>query len=128
MDTSLKYIKMCKKAVEIQEAHVPMAWDYYYGGKYDYGVWHQDDPTILVASDYCTDSGLYGLGMEEYEREGYTLICWLPRQDQLQEIAGYRMGNVAELYNLDTYEQAWLDFVMRLKYNKKWNDEKEDWL
>ena len=60
---------------------------------------------------------------------------WLPRQDQLQEMAEYRsIGKNLELLsefwntkycydNFTTMEQLWLAFVMSEKYSKKWIDD-----
>lgn len=153
MDCGNIYIKMCEKAVEIQSTHISKAWDYYYGGRKMFsGEWYDGDPTILVTSNYCTDSGYYGLGMKDHEREDYELICWLPRQDQIQDMFKYEkpeylMNDFSEFiyseHNIDSdcgiyhfifnlnakhftsMEQLWLSFVMKEKYNKYWNG--EDW-
>ena len=75
-------------------------------------------------------------------------LIWLPRQDQLQEMVGgffYYQWNQFYKYLLDrdfvvgdlisdihngieekpiTWEQLWLAFVMKEKYNKVWDGEK----
>ena len=51
MDTSKTYIKMCEKAVEIQEAWDIKSWDF---------VYCKEDKETVVLSDYETDGGFYG--------------------------------------------------------------------
>lgn len=152
MDTSEEYIKMCRKAKEIQELWEPNYFD-----------------RVYVATDYHTE-------MDRREEvlqrnllfwEGKTAILfrpdcivteegrwipedkifWLPRQDQLQEMidwsnyrisiekfgSRYRMVSKnltknfweEDLFYYETMEQLWLAFVMHEKYNKKWNG--TDW-
>ena len=76
----------------------------------------------------------FWLGKELYEKQFYNEKIWLPRQDQLQEIYvhggtpyGYTtLLNYFMKSNLipDTMEQLWLAFVMKEKFNKRWDDEK----
>ena len=79
MDVSDIYLDMCKTATVIQKEHVIQAWDYYYGSKIS--KFCDSNPRIFVVSDYTTDGGVYGLGIEKSEQEDYELICWLPRQE-----------------------------------------------
>jgi hypothetical protein len=71
---------------------------------------------------------------------------WLPRQDQLQEMmyiskggkhvlismleSFYKWFNNEAVYKqgLLGFEQLWLAFVMKEKYNKIWNEEEQDWI
>lgn len=123
MDTSAEYIKMCEKAVEVQEesgVHPLMARD-------------QNDGVI----HFWDDSVFYNY-MVDRERTPFIYhSVWLPRQDQLQEIHGSKFVNQgiqffewASEFNPDTYyllswEQLWLGFVMKEKYGKTWA--REDW-
>ncbi len=86
-----------------------------------------DIPTIIEIKD-----GKYGL------QTLYNAI-WLPRQDQLQEMGGQPYSTFAKQLGLlavfddysgpfKTYEQLWLAFVMKGKYGKVWDSEKEDWV
>ena len=71
-------------------------------------------------------------------------LLWLPRQDQLQEMVladeildrmGIRFGESKHLFLterflpwavLDTYEKAWLTFVMHELHNKLWDG--QEWI
>ncbi len=102
MDTSLQYIQMCKQAREIQTLWQPVAWDYIVCTLQQAG-----DDRVEVISGYCTDSGVYGHGIDGgdncryasyYTKKGNWLEfkadhIWLPRQDQLQD-----MGHVSEIH------------------------------
>ena len=106
---------MCEKAVEIQEK------------KLDFGI---------GSSVYYLDGEII-IGLDA------TINClWLPRQDQLQDmvtdkfssreqipclqkILAYKVQCTKEDKNPSTWEQLWLAFVMKEKYNKTWNN--EDW-
>lgn len=128
MDTSNKYIEMCRKAEEIQNSKI---------------MWSMGDfcvnplmPEIIMASDHSMNR------MPD--------LVWLPRQDQLQEMligiesrtkkalgcwndCTYR--DIFDIFyifcrctytGLESLEQAWLSFVMREKFNKSWDD--GDWI
>jgi len=130
MDTSETYIKRCEKATEIQ-----LQWSLMYRKLGDYWWAEVESPTnarsinaILTEYPYITKN------------------VWLPRQDQLQEmvptkIAGTKpnLKMISEFTHffdywdtvgipviLTTWEQLWLAFVMKEKYNKAWNG--EDWI
>jgi hypothetical protein len=125
MDTSEQYIKMCKKAIEIQKLWKPATGDFYGWTIYEstgHKIW-QDGNKINVVAD-----------------------IWLPRQDQfqeilysnvkiyIQEIVRFYFGNQPvnyyniqfPEYNFETMEQLLLTLIMKLKYNKTWNG--EEWL
>jgi hypothetical protein len=123
MDTSEQYIKMCKKAVEIQKLWKPATGDFYgwvICESTGHEIW-QDGNKINVVAD-----------------------IWLPRQDQLQKILALNTtnktlmlvdGQIREFYNFamdwnftktNSMETLWLEFVMKELYNKTWNG--KDWI
>jgi len=68
---------------------------------------------------------------------------WLPRQDQLQEIAGEDLSNskTTLFYRLydwknkeyprtyqESWEQLWLAFVMHERFGKYWDFETKEWV
>jgi hypothetical protein len=108
MDTSKEYIEMCEAAEEIQEL------------------------------EFIRDENSSFFDGDSFENGGYQI--WLPRQDQLQEILG--IGNFStvglidafrvEIFNFyrdkyTSFEQLWLQFVMKRIYNKIWNSETKNW-
>lgn len=124
MDTSRKYMLMCKRAEEIQKL-----WSY---STRNSGDWYFNEKlnNIYVVSDYEQDDNL---------------CVWIPRQDQLQVIYAEWCddGELIKSMNwamvvlddfqewvledalnwaihLDTLEQYWLGFVMSKVFNKKW--------
>ena len=120
MDTSEVYIKMCREAKEIQKR----AWEFEYG---DYAHVDFGEPHTFIVSGKLINS-----------TDGKAV--WLPRQDQLQEMV-YNGRNLSVFYgfrsyvmhhivndlddtdeaDLESWEQLWLTFVMKEKYNKSWN-------
>lgn len=123
MDTSKEYIKMCEKAVEVQEN-----WKRNFG---DY-AWKGED--YLCIPDACI---ILNDGTQIIPPYGDKLI-FLPRQDQLQGMikdtyqsslvlscALYHWIMKLDLRESDSMEQLWLAFVMKEKFNKTWNG--EDW-
>ena len=149
MDTTEQYIKMCEKAEEIQllrreERHK------------DTGKWQEGDFWRTV---FRFDKGAYVVSRpsDAWADEPFYLhhppeSIWLPRQDQLQEMASAtNLQDLFELFlnfyseykdhpNLDedggywemfeygkhftSMEQLWLAFVMSVKYGKIWDGEK----
>ena len=105
MKITKRYMIMCEKAKEIQEE---------WGGRY------------CSLSDSCV---------------------WVPTQEELQEMAGLDEVNltyfiidalpkfiIEDVMEWDekecpftSIEEVWLAFVMRVLYNKAWNDEKKEW-
>jgi len=118
MDTSKKYIKMCEKAEEVQKLWKPKIADVFV---YDWVSAYGN------RGSYCDEDG-----------EDRTNRLWLPRQDQLQEIAPAEeiIANFNEfcfwlndykmrcINSFDSMEQLWLAFVMKEKYNKTWKTKK----
>jgi len=116
MDTSSKYIKMCKRAKEIQ------------GERPDC----QGSIPDWFEGDYRT----YGIAGYWFANElGYP---WLPTQDQLQTMinwskdwcVGAYLYPVIEFYEQyagnqwTSLEQLWLGFVMYKNYKKIWDGKK----
>ena len=129
MDTSEKYVKMCSEATEIQNET-----------KLDDG----DICQCINKGDYYCHCGkvevfnlLYSSNDRMFAKFNF---IWLPRQDQLQEMIEKEGKVVNKLITLihrfycenetdyDSFEQLWLAFVMKEKYNKQWNKEKLQWL
>lgn len=140
MDTSPEYIKMCEKAVELQ--------DDWRLGKFDNGDFIYDKRSEKVLGDEkyqkkyqalkiikkVANNGNYQTG---YNRFYY---IWLPRQDQLQEIMPNKPEDcfeIVERLNIfikfdkgsrllqsppKSMEQLWLMFLMS-GYGKFWNGE-----
>jgi len=124
MDDTETYIKMCKKAEEIQDL-----WD-----RNHYDFFYNPDHKSICITGYYDEDGEYLRGKR---------AIWLPRQSQLQEMVGdYQEccnllhdyfdcedGDRLETlwdYTLTSMEQLWLAFVMKEKYHKVWNT--EDWV
>jgi len=124
MDTSPRYIEMCEKAKEIQEKWIPQVGDYYWlGNRYSM--------TSEAVRMLCSDPLIFDFEKKEK--------VWLPRQEQLQEMCEppldillmeffewlpkYFIGVV-----FHSFEQLWLAYVMQKKYNKIWEDSKEEWV
>ena len=128
MDTSEEYIKMCD-CEEIQKL-----WKEHHWGDF-----------VAYSDESCAPHALTSVKNSYHFRDYY---IWLPRQDQLQDIAinsaRYRVNiNPRWLLHIDyenfcygkfsinksidkfkSFEQLWLAFVMKEKYNKEWNGEK----
>jgi hypothetical protein len=135
MDLSKKYIKMCKKAEEIQREWRPRIGDFIYD------------------IDYKKIYVITGNPMDElYEVTKPILVnetnfkerdIWLPRIDQLQEMLlstdlsiewqvildeFYEFLHLLSTPIFTSMEQLWLAFVIWEKYKKAWNNEKEEWV
>ena len=123
MDTSEKYVKMCEMAFELQESHSFLKAGGILGIHIDNeGNWYFGKKTAYNAMENI----------------------WLPRQDQLQEMvlsapikncpAEYwdELGEtIKEISNIKIFigwEQFWLAFVMHEKYQKQWDNEREEWI
>lgn len=114
MDISKHYIRMCRKAKEIQKYWKVDAEDrvYYTRGKF---------------------IGLIGYGWCFILKEKAGKI-WLPREDQLREMIGEdsfrwfeNCWKYVELEPLPlSAEMVGLERLMKIKHNKTWNG--EDWI
>lgn len=147
MDTSKEYIKM-SDCEEIQGRWVHSSGDWFYA-KDDLGDGNDKDFIAkgeIVCSgdivDFSWESSCdFGGGIENFNK-----AVWLPTQSQLQGMVGGEASGLIEgLYRFITdtgwddweawfkyvnrftsMEQLWLAFVMKEKYNKKWNG--SDWI
>jgi len=153
MDTSEQYIKMCEKAGEIQGNRELLEGDFYayIRPKEGFNWLHHTrqefidnpseswaEPSVCMLSD-DRDYGIEHIYEDVIER------CWLPRQDQLQEMLLFPCGDFKDNFwsALDDFrdyafsetfipyiptsmEQLWLCYVMKQKYGKAWNG--ADWL
>jgi hypothetical protein len=121
MDTSNKYIEMCKLAIQIQGIKVPM-WGY----------------CNFAMGDVFYKGGLFNKVsvfiklLEDQGQPNTTDAVWLPRQDQLQSMLYSKsfmsqfkkLSKFIELNSIrggkDTWEQLWLKVVMKENYRKEW--------
>jgi len=127
MDTSETYIKMCD-CPEIQEE------------------WKSGD---LCKGDFYFSRDRHGRPtsvVDIYDGKGWALLPrdvnfgWLPRQDQIQEMAGglspdktgysqllhdfFQFIEFNEIRYIKSFEQLWLAFYMHEKHGKVWDGEK----
>ena len=117
MDTTKQYILMCEKAKEIQELPMKKNGNFY--------VDFMGDICVYIEKD------------NDWNWQKNKEI-WLPRQDQLQDILkdthwtiyGYLeqiTKFMSDYGSIDwSWEQIWLGFLMKEKYNKIWNG--TDWV
>ena len=146
MDTYEKYILMCEKAEEVQEEWKPDVGDWY-----SLGVKEDETPAICILKCHWEECPSCQYEVTELKDE----CIYLPRQDQLQEMlikhrhpkssverfcAYYmyhdffdwvpRKGPMEGKGDIDgnSMEQLWLAFVMHEKYQKRWDEEKENWI
>jgi len=133
VDTSKEYIKMCEKAVEVQEEHI-----------LEMGEFYVNATQLLIRNgfdprDICFEY-MKSLGFQS----GIVDFLWLPRQDQLQGMVEECCWTMIDDFNewweevnvnseefcekekfYQSMEQLWLAFVMSELWNKTWNG--EDW-
>jgi len=139
MDTTKKYIEMCKKAGEIQRLWVGKGADWYF----NHGI-----------VDFAREVDCIPNPVTTFLKGG----IWLPRQDQLQEmipvdcncgmtwlhqsikldkfmnwLCNFEEDMSMEAYHQKksyhttlTWEQLWLVFVMKEKYHKTWTS--KEWI
>lgn len=123
MDKSKEYVRMCRKAKEIQESWVAEVGDFWTYGDGGSSV-------SIMCYDEC-----FGVQKEEGQ-------IWLLRQDQLQELVGLKEGEIIwstycdRLYHwlvkeerphyAKTEEQLWFCFVMKTRFDKVWDG--NDWV
>ena len=122
MDVTERYILMNKKADEIQKLLNQ--------GVRLYGTpfWYNNTLIRILAGEV-----FYFADFNETKKE----TIWLPTQDQLQRILKLEIVPLVDNFcfffrlvdfsDFNTLEQLWLDFVMRNKFDKKWNHGKKEW-
>lgn len=135
MDKTPKYIKMCKEAKKIQKNFLKL------GDYYAYLPEIGGEPILIWTNEKkiaCTNERIP-----------------LPRQDQLQDMVedikdkshrlfrfnNFLMGHYLPITHQSPYiyfmnledrtdieEMLWLAFVMKEKFNKIWDNKKEEWI
>ena len=150
MDTTKQNILMCEKAVEIQKLLVPNRGDVVFVD-FSKSGWNNVS-CVEIVEEYTCDYDendkeviTWGLPYPEKGNDDRNIgkkYIWLPRQDQLQEMlridGTMLLTQVKDKYAMecwinkneysferDSFEQLWLAFVMKEKYNKEWNG--KDW-
>lgn len=155
MDTSKEYIKVCEKAEKMQIEWKPSIGDYVwrkytiFGEEIDQKIWPDKIHEIIILHyksgidgyfHACTTDGKERIFKHPWQIEKETCI-WLPRQDQLQDMMKEGIENTWGLFSRFykwfstkfscitwSFEQLWLAFVIKEKYNKVWDSEKEIWI
>jgi hypothetical protein len=120
MDFSENYINMSEKAKELQIAHsVYEAGDFYFEGLDSV----TSEPRFSVTPD--SDHGK--------DRTLANMKTWLPRQDQLLQMAGDYIEQCNLIHRnlmrelllpnpaISSMEQLCLTIIMKEKYSKRWN-------
>jgi len=147
MDTTPKYIKMCEMAEEIQ-----VGWQYEDGDFYLHRFPDKEGKFVgkevmMILCQSCNVKDSHGdTYVSEYSPKGENI--WLPRQDQLLKMvegAPWKLSSV-KMDESDDYffefqfytgfdywigltpEQAIIQGVMHEKFNKAWDDSKEQWI
>lgn len=134
MDTSKQYIEMCKKAFEIYDGRYFIEGDFLLTKSTE----HQESYiAVFTEHDCCGGDLCDGRKFNFFVSE--EVECWLPRQDQLQELISKKLswldtpsGLIEALHKsfawydeyttIETMEQFLLAFVMREIYDKQWID------
>jgi hypothetical protein len=136
MDKSPKFLKMCMKAEEIQKIWKLSDDDFYIVIK---GLGKRIPSKFCILNDWETKS---------YIIDHRDSFIWIPRLDQVQKMIDwtkweYRIKKKVEFEMYYTsisgeqnsgmvtgasMEQLWLSFLMREKYGKVWDAEKEEWI
>lgn len=133
MDKSPEYIRMCDLAAEIQRRWQQAYGDFYVGENGRIEVWiPKHRQSVVVRKGFGVRSQRDVIRIVKY--------TWLPRQDQLIEIAqerGRRYESITQEFFdwtkaaygpgkeppsglFRSMEKVWLAFVMHKNYGKKW--------
>lgn len=121
MDTSAKYIQMCRAAVEIQ-------------GYKQYALGDFNVIDVGVSSIEITDKVTQLIVKRNPHFKSKDI--WLPRQDQLQNMLFgksiqsqfNKLKKPLSIDTIDTWEQVWLSIVMRENYQKTWDSYSKKWV
>lgn len=131
MDISSEYIKMCENAEEIQEICLK---ENLFADSVVYVV--PLELTLKTVVWWGTQVGTFFYFDQSLRNFRSTEIVWLPRQEQIQEIMEYGFGSLiagetllllefvrslADKFQFTSWEQLWLAFAMKEKFNKEWN-------
>lgn len=139
MNIPKEYILQCEKAKEIQkEAPLMVGNRYAYLRRKhnEYWILDKEAPIVEIIQRSRSDCNPTHLFEDSIER------CWLPRQDELQEMVKPKGLNCAFNYigglsrfidkkriyscGFITLDQLWLAFVMFERYSKQWSG--KDWV
>ena len=135
MDKSPAYIQLCTKAEEVQVQWNPMHGDFFLGENKRIECWVE-----RVHAGRQVHKG-FGITRKDSTVIYVTPYAWLPRLDQLMELAqvtGRRFESVSQEFFVWTkkqypagasppsrwfssLEQLWLAFVMQCRYAKVWD-------
>ena len=145
MDVTNRYIIMCHKAEDIQNAWIPRQCDFFI----DYEALEEGLSFCSPGKNQVQVVDIYYENPEtsEYQQECEEIKhngVWLPRQDQLQLMAEEDESKVVMLVSSvietqyyypkkDTYvkpasifysmEQLWLAYIMKEKFKRFWDEE-----
>ena len=134
MDRSPAYIVMCARAAEIQQVWPRAHGDFYAAGDGRVACWLPDQDgrrRIAGGREVRSEDGLVRL----------VPFVWLPRQDQLIELAQvphrryaqttqdyfdwtkrpYAAGGQTPARLFESMEQLWLAYVMHRRFARKWD-------
>ncbi|MFW6106339.1 MAG: hypothetical protein ACOC5H_03125 [Desulfovermiculus sp.] len=135
MDKSLRYIQLCTRAEEVQAQWTPAHGDFFVGKNGQIECWVDG-----VHGKRRVWKG-FGISKQEQKIISLTPYIWLPRLDQLMELAqipGRRFEDVSQEFftwvktayasnnelpgnTFTSLEQLWLAFVMQGRQGKVWN-------
>ena len=118
MDKTKEYVEMCEKAEELKE------------------FWPHRE---CIEAPYGVNIVEWGENGNCWSNRENSMLIWLPRQDQLQEMIDWsafsyvvstKVKRIDDFYNTlkevpESMEQLWLAFVMKEKYQKVWDG--KDW-
>ena len=123
MDKTLEYVKMCRKAQEIQDA-----WEFERGDYFTTPMSAKNPHACCIVDAFWIDDQARNPRPETW--------VWLPLQHQLQDMVyGAHQDGVYTTLGLQlqftaymsanaklshSFEMYWLEFVMHAKFNKVW--------
>lgn len=125
MDTTVKYILMCRRARELQSSKKVSVGDFM-------SERDKSDVTFFVV-----DSAM--LVVYSKNPEYLKTDIWLPRQDQIQDLLKEKGCYPKKVFDefktffdenwslFNTYDKLWLAFYMYTKYRKKWDSQTDEW-
>ena len=132
-------IRMCKTAGEIQKLWRPQIGDYAICSLGYIGILINDEKQNIKYPDGNECIAYVGVSLNGKPWSSRKPI-WLPTQSQLQSMItnkGYFRFSLIELFyrfananadKFDSMDEIWLAFVMKMLYNKVWDDEKDQWI
>ncbi|MDD3050493.1 MAG: hypothetical protein PHR06_05040 [Candidatus Cloacimonetes bacterium] len=141
MDTSKRYISMCKKALEMQQYWKPQNGDYFYGRPYD--IDEEDVPPGINIYFECEDEYYCVIPRNYSIKEGFkgeSDAVFLPRLDNLYKMVlhdtPYELMErfckwsakltITMQERYQTLEQLWMAFVMETNHGLLWSG--KDWV